>query len=125
MLKLFIQSLAGLLFLLGVLALALFWSAGTIDFWQAWLYLAVFVACVILITGYLIACDRRLLQSRLNVGPVAETRRSQQAIHGLASLFFLALYVFFGAGSPHGVVARAAVDQMSMLEQLGFGPNGH
>jgi protein-S-isoprenylcysteine O-methyltransferase Ste14 len=42
MLKLFVRSLAGLLFLLLMLALALFWSAGTFSYWQAWLYLAVF-----------------------------------------------------------------------------------
>jgi protein-S-isoprenylcysteine O-methyltransferase Ste14 len=96
MLNLFIRSLAGLLFLVGILALALFWSAGTFNFWQAWLYLAVFAACIILITGYLIAYDRRLLQSRLNVGPAAETQRSQQIIQGFASLFFLGLYIVPG-----------------------------
>jgi protein-S-isoprenylcysteine O-methyltransferase Ste14 len=96
MLNLFVRSLAGLLFLVGILALALFWSAGTFNFWQAWLYLAVFAACIILITGYLIAYDRRLLQSRLNVGPAAETQRSQQIIQGLASLFFLGLYIVPG-----------------------------
>jgi protein-S-isoprenylcysteine O-methyltransferase Ste14 len=102
MLSLFSRSLAGLLFLLGILALALFWPAGTFNFWQAWLYLAVFAACVILITGYLIAYDRSLLQSRLSVGPVAETQRSQQIIQGLASLFFIGLYVVPGLDRRFG-----------------------
>ncbi len=102
MLSLLVRSLAGLLFLLGVLALALFASAGTLDYWQAWLYLALFASCVILITGYLVAYDRRLLESRLNVGPAAETRRPQQVIQIFASLFFLLLYVVPGLDHRFG-----------------------
>lgn len=96
MLSLLLRSLAGLLFLILMLGLALFVSAGTFAYWQAWLYLAVFASCVTLITGYLVAYDRRLLESRLNVGPVAETQRSQQVIQGFASLFFLALFIVPG-----------------------------
>jgi protein-S-isoprenylcysteine O-methyltransferase Ste14 len=102
MLNLFIRSLAGLVFLIGILGLALFWSAGTLNYWQAWLYLAVFAACVILITGYLIAYDRRLLQSRLTVGPAAETQRAQQILQGFASLFFLGLYIVPGLDRRFG-----------------------
>jgi len=96
MLSRLLRSLAGLLFLLGILALALFASAGTLNFWLAWLYLAVFASCVILITGYLVAYDRRLLESRLNVGPAAETQRFQRVIQSLASLFFLGLFIVPG-----------------------------
>jgi protein-S-isoprenylcysteine O-methyltransferase Ste14 len=102
MLNLFIRSLTGLVFLIGILGLALFWSAGTLNYWQAWLYLAVFAACVILITGYLIAYDRRLLQSRLTVGPAAETQRAQQILQGFASLFFLGLYIVPGLDRRFG-----------------------
>ena len=102
MLSLFLRSLAGLVFLLLALGAALFWSAGTFNFWLAWLYLAVFAACVTLITGYLVAYDRRLLESRLNVGPVAETQKSQQIIQGLASLFFIALYIVPGLDHRFG-----------------------
>ena len=102
MTSLIVRSIAGLLFLLLVLALALFASAGTLDFWQAWVYLAVFGACVLVITGYLFARDRRLLESRLNVGPAAETQRSQQVIQGLASLFFLLLFIVPGLDRRFG-----------------------
>lgn len=102
MTKLIVRSIAGLLFLLGMLALALFASAGTLNFWQAWLYLAVFGLCVFLVTGYLVVRDRRLLESRLSVGPAAETQRSQQVIQSLASLFFLALFIVPGLDHRFG-----------------------
>ncbi len=102
MLSLLLRSLAGLLFLLGMLGLALFASAGTLSYWQAWLYLAVFASCVILITGYLVAYDRRLLESRLQVGPAAERRRSQQVLQSFASLFFLGLFIVPGLDHRFG-----------------------
>ncbi len=102
MFNLIIRSIAGLLFLLSMLGLALFASAGTFDFWQAWLYLAVFALCVILITGYLVVRDRRLLESRLSVGPAAETQRSQQVIQALASLFFITLFIIPGLDRRFG-----------------------
>ncbi len=100
--SLIVRSIAGLLFLLLMLALALFASAGTFAFWRAWLYLAVFGACVLLITAYLFVRDRRLLESRLNVGPVAETQRSQQVIQAFASLFFLLLFIVPGLDHRFG-----------------------
>lgn len=100
--SLILRSIAGLLFLLGVLALALFASAGTFNYWRAWLYLAVFGLCVVLITGYLVLRDRRLLESRLNVGPAAETQRSQQVIQSLASLFFIGLFIVPGLDHRFG-----------------------
>ena len=102
MTNIIVRSIAGLLFLLGMLALALFASAGTLNFWQAWLYLAVFGLCVFLVTGYLVVRDRRLLESRLSVGPAAETQRSQQVIQSLASLFFLALFIVPGLDRRFG-----------------------
>ena len=102
MLSLLIRSIAGLLFLLGMLALPLFASAGTLRFWQAWLYLAIFTSCVILITGYLAAYDRRLLESRLNVGPASETQRAQQVLQALGGLLFIALYIVPGLDHRFG-----------------------
>ena len=94
--RLLIRTIVGFAFLLAVLALALFLSAGTFAFWQAWVYLAVFAVCTILITLYLIRYDQRLLASRVQAGPVAETRKSQQIIQGFASLFFIGLFIIPG-----------------------------
>ncbi len=102
MIRLILRTVGGFLFLVLVLALALFASAGTLAFWQAWAYLIVFSVCVILITLYLFAKDRRLLESRLNVGPVAEVQRSQQLIQSLASLFFIAIFIVPGLDRRFG-----------------------
>ncbi len=90
------KSFAGLLFLDVCLALALFLPAGSLAFWQAWVFLAVWTVCVLLITAYLIKYDPRLLASRVQAGPVAETQKSQQIIQSFAALFFLALFVVAG-----------------------------
>lgn len=91
--NLLVKTILGFAFLMLVLAIALFVPAGSLDFWQAWVYLAVFALCTILITLYLIRYDRELLAGRVQAGPVAETRKSQQIIQSLASLFFVGLFV--------------------------------
>jgi len=96
------RTVAGFLFLMIVLALALFLSAGSLGYWQAYLYLADFAICTILITAYLARNDRELLEGRVQAGPVAETRRSQQIIQGLASLFFIALFILPGLDYRYG-----------------------
>jgi len=94
--RLLVRTVLGFAFLLAVLALALFLSAGTFAFWQAWVYLAVFAVCTILITLYLIRYDQRLLASRVQAGPVAENRKNQQIIQSFASLFFIGLFIIPG-----------------------------
>ena len=94
--KVIVQAIGGLVFLLVFMGVILFVSAGTVDYWRAWVYLADFGLCVILITGYLMRYDQKLLASRVSAGPVAETQRFQQVIQSLASLFFIVLYVVSG-----------------------------
>lgn len=93
MLTLLARSLAGLAFLLAVLAALLFAPARTLDYWQAWAWLSVFAACVVAITAYLAARDRALLERRLHAGPVAETRPVQKLAQAIATVGFLALFV--------------------------------
>ncbi len=72
--NLFVKTFLGFAFLMLVLALALFLPAGSLSYWQAWAYLAVFAACTILITAYLIRYDPELLARRVRGGPTAETQ---------------------------------------------------
>lgn len=90
------KTIFGFAFLMLVLAMALFLPAGSFQYWQAWVYLAVFALCTILITAYLVKNDRELLAGRVQAGPVAETQKSQQIIQSLASLFFLGLFIVPG-----------------------------
>ncbi len=93
---LLIRTFLGFAFLMLCLALALFLPAGTLVYWQAWLFLAVFAGCTILITLYLVKYDQQLLAGRVNAGPVAETQKSQQVIQSLASVFFIGVFIVSG-----------------------------
>jgi protein-S-isoprenylcysteine O-methyltransferase Ste14 len=85
-----------------VLGVAIFWPAGTLNFWNGWVYLADWAICTLLITAYLIRNDRELLEGRVKAGPVAETQKSQQVIQGLASLFFIGLFIVPGLDHRFG-----------------------
>jgi len=87
------RAFAGLVFLVGVLALVLFVGAGTFAYWQAWVFLSVFTAAVAHITIDLARRDPALLARRVQAGPIAETTRSQQRIQGAASLAFIGTFV--------------------------------
>jgi protein-S-isoprenylcysteine O-methyltransferase Ste14 len=94
--NLIVKTVLGFAFLMLCLALALFLSAGSLSFWQAWVFLGAFSVCTILITAYLLKYDQRLLASRVKAGPTAETQKRQQIIQSLASLFFIALFIVPG-----------------------------
>ncbi len=94
--SLLVKTVLGFLFLMAMLALALFLPAGSRSFWQAWIYLADWAACVSLITAYLIKNDQELLAGRVKAGVAAETRTSQKIIQSVASLCFIALFIVPG-----------------------------
>jgi protein-S-isoprenylcysteine O-methyltransferase Ste14 len=78
------------------MALSLFVAAWTLDFWQGWLYLAVFFTPVLMITVYFLRADPGLIESRLKPGPTAETRIRQKIIQSLASIFFILMFIVPG-----------------------------
>jgi protein-S-isoprenylcysteine O-methyltransferase Ste14 len=90
------RALLGLLNVQVVVALLLFVSAGTVRYWEAWLYWALFSATVLAITLHLLKRDPALLGRRLRAGPAAERERSQQVIQAVAGLLWCALYVVPG-----------------------------
>jgi protein-S-isoprenylcysteine O-methyltransferase Ste14 len=100
--SLWTRSFAGLAFLQLVLAAAMFVPAGTLRYWQGWVYWCVFLGATLFITFHFLRADPDLIQRRLAVGPVAEKRPSQKVIQGLASLCFVALFVASGLDRRHG-----------------------
>lgn len=88
------KALGGLLFLVICLAIMLFLPAWTLDYWQAWTFLAVFTASVLAITVYLMKKDPQLLERRVNAGPGAEKEKSQKIIQFVAQIAFIAVLVF-------------------------------
>jgi protein-S-isoprenylcysteine O-methyltransferase Ste14 len=88
-----IKAFTGMLELAIVLGLTIFIPAWTLDYWQAWIFLAVFFACTLAITIYLMKNDPKLLERRTNAGPGAEQEKSQKIIQAVAALAFIAIFV--------------------------------
>jgi protein-S-isoprenylcysteine O-methyltransferase Ste14 len=87
------KALSGLLWLFAVMATILFVVAGTLQYWQAWLYLAVFFTSSLAVTFYLMKNDPRLLERRSKGGPMAEGTKTQKIIMAFASAGFVALLI--------------------------------
>ena len=83
----------GLVFLALAMGVLLFLTAGTVQYWQAWTYLAVYFAASLLITLYLMKRDPALLKRRLSGGPTAEKEKTQRIIMLFASAGFIASLV--------------------------------
>jgi protein-S-isoprenylcysteine O-methyltransferase Ste14 len=87
------QAFGGLAILILVMASLLFVAAGTLDYWQAWTFLAVYFAASLAITLYLIKKDPALLARRMSGGPFAEKEPAQKIIMSIASIGFVGLVV--------------------------------
>jgi len=77
----------------GVMCALLFGTAGTTRYWQAWVYVSIFVGASVLTTLYLMKNDRALLERRMRGGPMFEKERTQRIIMVFTSLGFIALLV--------------------------------
>lgn len=77
--------------IVAVMAALLFAVAGTLDYWQAWTFLAVYFASSLAVTFDLAQRDPQLLERRMGGGPFAEKEASQKIIMLLTSLGFIAL----------------------------------
>lgn len=100
--KLIVQTLGTFLlggFLLGVL---LFLPAGTFHYWQAWVFIVVFMASVSVIGVYLSLNDPALLERRKNIGPAAEQSPAQKIIISIGILADLGLLVFCALDHRYG-----------------------
>ena len=91
-----IKTIAGFANLLVILGLSLFLPAWSLDFWQAWVFLAAFFIPVLFITVYFLRNDPELIERRLKAGPSAEQRTSQKALQSLASLIFVSIFLIPG-----------------------------
>jgi protein-S-isoprenylcysteine O-methyltransferase Ste14 len=80
MMKTAVRLSASSVFGLAAFALILFVPAGTIHYWQAWVFVAVFTAASIIPTIYLARTNPAALQRRMHAGPRAETRTAQKVI---------------------------------------------
>jgi protein-S-isoprenylcysteine O-methyltransferase Ste14 len=78
--KIALQTIVSMLFGLVFFGVALFLPAWTFDYWQAWVFIAVFIAASLISGVYLAVRNPAALQRRLRAGPTAETRPAQRII---------------------------------------------
>lgn len=91
-----IKTILGFLNLFVSMSLMLFLPAGTPYYPLAWIYLSIFFGWIFIITVYIFIYDKKLLESRLKVGPVSEQRPIQKIIQSIASIGFLSVYIISG-----------------------------
>jgi protein-S-isoprenylcysteine O-methyltransferase Ste14 len=75
------------------LAVLLFLPAWTLDYWQAWIFLAVYSLSVLAVTLDLMKNDPTLLERRINANPVSEKRKSQKILNFLLSKALIVVVV--------------------------------
>jgi len=78
--KLAVQTLASGVFGIAFFVVLLFLPAGTLNYWQAWVFIAVFIATTIVPSSYLAVHDPAALARRMKAGPIAETRVIQKLV---------------------------------------------
>jgi protein-S-isoprenylcysteine O-methyltransferase Ste14 len=91
MAKLYVRGIVSTLVGAAVLAALILGGAGTIDYWQGWLFFAVFEICSIATGLYFAVHDPTLVERRMAVGPTAEQETSQKIIMTLALIGFVVL----------------------------------
>ncbi len=79
--KITLQMLAYTVFSIVFFGMLLFWPAGTFDYWQAWVFIAVFVVGAMVPTIYLAVAYPDAFRRRTRSGPFAETRTVQKFIY--------------------------------------------
>ena len=79
--------------LASVMCALIFGTAGTVRFWQAWVYVSIFVGASVLTTLYLMKKDPALLARRMRGGPTFEREGTQRIIMVFTSVGFIALLV--------------------------------
>jgi protein-S-isoprenylcysteine O-methyltransferase Ste14 len=88
-----VKAVASSLFGLALFGLLLFLPAGTFNYWQAWLFIAVFAATTAGPSIYWALRRPEVLRRRMNAGPAAETRTAQKIIVTGIQLWFMAVLV--------------------------------
>lgn len=64
-----------------LLGLSLFFAAGTFRYWQAWIYMALLIACMSVVMVYLYRNDPELLERRLKAREKEHVQRWVQALY--------------------------------------------
>jgi protein-S-isoprenylcysteine O-methyltransferase Ste14 len=91
--KLAAQMLLSSIVGLALFGLLLFWPAGTFAYWQAWVFIAVFIVTTVVPSGWLAVRDPAALRRRMKSGPAAESRPVQKLVISATFLLVFAVLV--------------------------------
>lgn len=97
-----IRSAASTILGLAAVVLLLFGPAGTLNFWQAWAFIGVFVATSLVPSIYLQRIDPAATARRRHAGPRAETRPIQKFVMTAITIDFAAVLVVSGLDHRYG-----------------------
>src|ERR1035438_2433588 len=103
-------------------AMLLFLPAWTLDYWQAWIFLAVYSLSVLAVTLDLMKKDPKLLERRINANPGSENRRNQKILNFLISkaLFLVVVVSAIDHRCAWSAVPLYGVVAGDVLVVLGF-----
>ena len=97
-----VKGWLGLAALAAVMAALIFAAAGTLDYWQGWVFLAVFFGAATVQGIDVLRRDPALARRRLTGGPFAEKESAQRSIMLAISLGFIGLMVVPGLDHRFG-----------------------
>lgn len=100
-----LKALSRYLIGLAILAAILFLPAGTLSYWQAWVYLATLFIPMAVVLVYLLRHDPALLERRLRL---REKEGRQKRIIGLAYVWFVVTFILPGLDVRFGWSALPA-----------------
>ena len=89
----YVRGILANLLTFAILLACLFIPAGTLSYWQAWVFLTVFAASSQALGIYFLTHDRKLVERRMKIGPAAEQRPAQKIISALFMLGFVGFVV--------------------------------
>ncbi len=82
-----------------IIGLLFFWPAGTFNYWQAWLWLAILFIPIMGMFAYLIQRDPALLERRVRTG---EQRPEQRRIIAISALYLILIFLLPGLDKRFG-----------------------
>jgi protein-S-isoprenylcysteine O-methyltransferase Ste14 len=116
------SAISSILGLIGLILL-LFLSAGTLDYWQAWVFLGIFITTSLVPGIFLSRIDPAAMERRRHAGPKAESRPVQKAVITGTMASFAALLVVSGLDRRFGwsqvPVAISVIGDVLVVTGLG------
>jgi protein-S-isoprenylcysteine O-methyltransferase Ste14 len=87
---------------IGAFALLLFLPAGTLNYWQGWIFIFVFMVATLVPSIYLAIHDPEALKRRMKAGPTKETRPVQRIVIAVCFLLLPGMMVLAGLDHRFG-----------------------